>query len=111
MATTTTSQKVDKALEILKGQDWYWCMSDYTHPAYDYACGNMKAFVKLVATIAEKDIVKALRDLLKKAYDLSKEIEDEIEALITELYSRIDEQPKFDLSRTNTSISTNLSNE
>ena len=68
MATTTTSQKVDKALEILKGQDWYWCMSDYTHPAYDYACGNMKAFVKLVATIAEKDIVKALRDLWTAKY-------------------------------------------
>ena len=69
MATTTTFQKVDKALEILKGQDWYWCMSDYTHPAYDYACGNMRAFVKLVATITEKDIVKALRDLWTATYE------------------------------------------
>ena len=60
--------------------------------------------------IMSEKILKALNDLLKKAFDLNKEIEDEIEELITELNSRIDEQPKFDLSRSNTSISTNLSN-
>ena len=61
--------------------------------------------------IMSEKILKTLRDLLEKAFDLNKEIEDEIEALITELNSRIDEQPKFDLSRSNTSVSTNLSNE
>ncbi len=65
----TTSHKVEKALEILKGQDWYWGMSDYTHPAYDYAYGNMRAFVKLVATISEKDIVRALRELWATTYE------------------------------------------
>ena len=66
---TTTSQKIDKALEILKAQDWYWCMSEYTHPAYDYACGSMRAFVELVATINDKAIVKALRDLWTATYN------------------------------------------
>ena len=69
MATATTSQKIEKALEILKGQDWYWCMSDYTHPAYDYACGSMRAFVELVASISDKAIVKALRDLWTATYN------------------------------------------
>lgn len=64
-----TSQKIEKALEILNGQDWYWCMSDYTHPAYDYACGSMRAFVELVATIENSSIVKALRDLWKATYE------------------------------------------
>lgn len=64
-----TSQKIEKALEILKGQDWWWCMSDYTHPAYDYACGSMRAFVELVATINDKAIVKALRDLWTATYN------------------------------------------
>ena len=64
-----TSQKIEKALEILNGQDWYWCMSDYTHPAYDYACGSMRAFVELVATINDKTIVKALRDLWTATYN------------------------------------------
>ena len=70
MATaTTTQQKIEKALEILNGQDWYWCMSDYTHPAYDYACGSMRAFVELVATINDGAIVKALRDLWTATYN------------------------------------------
>ena len=69
MAMATTSQKIEKALEILKGQDWYWFMSDYTHPAYDYACGSMRAFVELVASISDKAIVKALRDLWTATYN------------------------------------------
>ena len=69
MATATNSQKIEKALEILKSQDWWWCMSDYTHPAYDYACGSMRAFVELVASIADKAIVKALRDLWTATYN------------------------------------------
>ncbi len=65
----TTSQKVEKALEILNSQDWYWSMSDYTHPAYDNAWCNMRAFVELVATINDKTIVKALRDLWTATYN------------------------------------------
>ncbi|MDO5525342.1 MAG: hypothetical protein Q4F85_04600 [Prevotella sp.] len=69
MATATTSQKIEKALEILNGQDWYWCMSDYTHPAFDYACGSMRTFVDLVASISDNVIVKALRDLWIATYN------------------------------------------
>ena len=68
MATATTSQKIEKALEILKGQDWWWCMADYTNPAYGNAYGSMRAFVELVASINDSTIVNALRDLWTATY-------------------------------------------
>lgn len=68
MVTATTSQKIEKALEILNGQDWWWCMSDYTNPAYGNAYGSMRAFVELVASINDSTIVKALRDLWTATY-------------------------------------------
>ena len=58
----TTSQKIEKALSIMKSHDWYWCMSD-SSDAYYNARGTMRAFVDLVATIEDSTIVKALRDL------------------------------------------------
>lgn len=67
MATTT--QKIGKALSIMKAHDWYWCMADFTNPAYGNAYGSMRAFVELVATIADKVIVKALRDLWTATYE------------------------------------------
>ena len=70
MATaTTTQQKIEKALEILKHHDWYWFMADYTNPAYGNACGSMRAFVELVASINDSAIIKALRDLWTATYD------------------------------------------
>ena len=69
MATATTSQKIEKALSIMKSHDWYWCMADYTNPAYGNAYDSMRAFVKLVATIADKVLVKALRDLWTANYE------------------------------------------
>ncbi len=66
---TTTSQKIDKALETLKAQNWWYCFADYTHPAYDNAYSNMRAFVELVATINDKAIVKALRELWTATYE------------------------------------------
>ena len=65
----TTANKIDKALEIMKSHDWYWCMADYTNPAYGNAYGSMRAFVELVATIENSSIVKALRDLWKATYE------------------------------------------
>lgn len=72
MATfNTTSEKVNEALEILRGHDWYWCMADYNvSQERNAAYGNMKAFVRLVATIAEKEIAQALRDLWCAKHDL-----------------------------------------
>ena len=71
MATIiTTSEKVNKALEILRGHDWFWFMADYNVSSErNAAYGNMKAFVRLVATIAEKEISQALRDLWCAKYD------------------------------------------
>lgn len=64
----TTANKIEKALEILNHQDWYWCMSE-SNSAYGYACGSMRAFVELVATIEDSTIVKALRDLWTATYE------------------------------------------
>lgn len=63
-----TANKIEKALEIMNHQDWYWCMSD-SNSAYGYACGSMRAFVELVATIEDSTIVKALRDLWTATYN------------------------------------------
>ena len=64
----TTANKIEEALSILKGHDWYWMMSD-SNSAYGYARGSMRAFVELVATIENSTIVKALRDLWKVTYE------------------------------------------
>ena len=65
----TIANKIEKALSILNGHDWYWCMADYTNPSYGNAYGSMRAFVELVATINDSTIVKALRDLWKATYE------------------------------------------
>ena len=64
----TTANKIEKALEIMKHHDWYWCMSD-NNSAYFNAKGSMRAFVELVATIANSTIAKAMRDLWKATYE------------------------------------------
>jgi len=66
----TTENKIEKALSILKGHDWYWMMSD-SNSAYGYARGSMRAFVELVATIENAAIVKALRDLWTAHYEFA----------------------------------------
>ena len=68
---TTTSQKIEKALSIMKSHDWYWSMADYTNPAYGNAYGSMRAFVEVVATISDSTIVKALRDLWTANYEFA----------------------------------------
>ena len=60
--------------------------------------------------IMPKEIVKQLNALLKKVFELNKEIQDEIDNLINELNYRIQENPKFNLNQSYSSISTNLSN-
>ena len=64
----TTANKIEQALNILNHQDWYWCMSD-SNSAYGYACGSMRSFVELVASIEDNIIVKALRDLWTATYE------------------------------------------
>ena len=65
----TTSQKIEKALSIMKSHDWFWAMADYTNPAYGNAYGSMRAFVEVVASIADATIVKALRELWTATYE------------------------------------------
>lgn len=69
MVTATTSQKIEKALSIMKSHDWFWCMADYTNPAYGNAYGSMRAFVEVVASLADKVIAEALRNLWTATYD------------------------------------------
>ena len=68
----TTANKIEKALQILNGHDWYWAMCD-SNSAYGYARGSMRAFVELVATINDSSIVKALRDLWTAHYEFAHE--------------------------------------
>ncbi len=64
----TTSQKIAKALSIMEAHDWYWCMADYSAPAYSNAFITMRSFVEVVASIADATIVKALRELWTAKY-------------------------------------------
>ena len=64
----TTANKIQKALQILNNQDWFWCMDD-NNSAYGYARASMREFVELVATINDSAIVKALRDLWVATYN------------------------------------------
>ena len=72
METMTTTQKIESALRILDNQDWTWSMADYTHPAEDDARSSMRAFVRLVATIADKEVVKAMRELWIATYEYNR---------------------------------------
>ena len=67
MATAAT--KIETALQVMNQHDWYWCMSDFTNPAYGNAYSSMRTFVELVATIEDSTIVKALRDLWTAHYE------------------------------------------
>lgn len=71
----TNTEKIEKALQILKCHDWYWMMCD-SNSAYGYSYGSMRAFVELVATINDNTIVKALRDLWKATYEFVHEKTD-----------------------------------
>lgn len=64
-----TVEIINKALEVMSNHDWYWMMSDFTHPAIDNARGSMRYFVELVASISNANIRKALRDLWVATYE------------------------------------------
>ena len=66
MATTNI---IEKALQVMNQHDWYWCMADFTNPAYGNAHSSMREFVELVATIEDSTVVKALRDLWTAHYN------------------------------------------
>lgn len=70
MATTTNI--IETALQVMNRHDWYWCMADYTNPAYGNAYSSMRTFVELVASIEDCTIVKALRDLWTAHYEFTR---------------------------------------
>ena len=55
----TTKEIINKALEVMNGQDWYW------YKAY----GTMRYFVELVASINDSTIRKAMRELWTVTYN------------------------------------------
>ena len=65
----TTANKIEKALSIMKSHDWYWMMANYTNPAYGNAYASMRSYVEVVASIADNEIVKALRELWTITYE------------------------------------------
>lgn len=64
---TSNIQKIEKALQILNYQDWFWMMSD-SNSAYGEAKASMRAFVEVVKSIKDSAIAKALRDLWEATY-------------------------------------------
>lgn len=67
MATTTNI--IEAALLVMNQHDWYWCMAEFTNPAYGNAYCSMRKFVELVATIENSTVAKALRDLWVANYN------------------------------------------
>ena len=66
----TTKEIINKALEVMNGQDWYWYMSDYqVSEMKDKAYGTMHYFVELVASINDSTIRKAMRELWMATYN------------------------------------------
>ena len=66
----TTKEIINKALEVMNGQDCYWFMSDYqVAEMRDKAYGTMRYYVELVASINDSTIRKALRELWKATYE------------------------------------------
>ena len=64
-----TIETINKALLAMNNHDWWWMMADYSHPAMDYARGNMRYFVELVATIKDAVVRNAMRELWKATYE------------------------------------------
>ena len=66
----TTKEIINKALEVMNGQDWYWYMSDYqVSEMKDKAYSTMRYFVELVASINDATIRKAMRELWIVTYN------------------------------------------
>ena len=57
----TQENKIQAALNMIDGYDWYWRMADAW--LYDSAKAGMRNFVELVSTIENSNIRTALRNL------------------------------------------------
>lgn len=65
-----TTEIINKALEVMNGQDWYWYLSDYQIAEMkEKAYSTMRYFVELVASINDSTIRKAMRELWTATYN------------------------------------------
>lgn len=65
-----TTEIINKALEVMNGQDWYWYLSDYqVAEMKDKAYSTMRKFVELVASINDSTVRKAMRELWTATYN------------------------------------------
>lgn len=65
-----TIEIINKALEVMNGQDWYWYMSDYqVSEMKDKAYSSMRHFVELISAISDSTIRKAMRELWMATYN------------------------------------------
>ena len=65
-----TTDIINKALEVLNSQDWYWYMSDYqVDEMRNKAYSTMRYFVELVASINDSMVRKAMRELWTTTYN------------------------------------------
>ena len=65
-----TTDIINKALEVLNNQDWFWYFSDYqVDEMRNKAYSSMRNFVELVATINDVKIRKAMRELWTATYN------------------------------------------
>jgi len=67
---TTTNDIISKALQILKGHDFYWMMSDfaYTDGTMDRAKANMRYFVETIKQLPT-DLYTLMKDLWMAEYN------------------------------------------
>lgn len=65
-----TTEIINKALEVMNGQDWYWYLSDYqVAEMKDKAYSSMRYFVELISAISDSTIRKAMRELWMATYN------------------------------------------
>ncbi len=76
----TTKEIINKALEVMNGQDWYWYLSDYqVAEMKDKAYSTMRKFVELVASINDSTVRKGgSRNLVGITIQLSNSEEKEL---------------------------------
>lgn len=63
----TQENKIQAALRMIDGYDWYWRMADAW--LYDSAKSGMRSFVELVSTIENSNVRQALRNLWTLKYE------------------------------------------
>jgi hypothetical protein len=60
----TQNSTIQEALKRINSHDWLWMMADYGYVRnYNAAKADMREFVKLIATIEDKEVRESLKAL------------------------------------------------